>query len=447
MSRMGRNALRLPKMSMPETSGSRWFDLEPVDGHDRVAVILKMMGKAEAGGAGAHHQHAAPGRRARHGVRQVEGIPPGQQAVDLEPPGQGQNVFQRTGLDLRNVDRFLFLIDAGLHAIVADAMTRGGGERVVDHDDREGGKTVSAGLQQVHFADLLVERTSRQGDAMGRGAEGRALLLQQTLRAAVLALVVTEDAVVGVRHRLCEIHSLVGQRETFPGTQVHGRGGQHGDAVPDLGDHRHQAVGIRSLGQAEEGTLAIPQHSGTRTCGPCRESFRTGDLFPVARFVLEPVENGPREGKLVEVPADQGLDVTREGLAIDGIDVFFEPDACGAPAHEDKLALIDRIKVPARRALAVKFAGHPEEFADEFLHKGAKVDEELGVFLLGEVPGCCPGAHQPVEERHVVALQRLAEGVVEAHEPVTTVEVAKGKPVGEGKFVHLGPADRSTVTM
>src|SRR6185437_8863422 len=49
-------------------------------------------------------------------------VPARQQRIDLEAPGQRQHVFQRARLDLRNVDWVLLLIDAGLHAIVADAM-------------------------------------------------------------------------------------------------------------------------------------------------------------------------------------------------------------------------------------------------------------------------------------------------------------------------------------
>ena len=57
---------------------------------------------------------------------QVERVPARQQRIDLEAPGQRQHVLQRAGLDLRDVDRVLLLVDARLHAVVADAVAGGG---------------------------------------------------------------------------------------------------------------------------------------------------------------------------------------------------------------------------------------------------------------------------------------------------------------------------------
>ena len=54
---------------------------------------------------------------------QVERIPAREQAVDFESPRQLEHVLQRARLGLRNVDRLLLLVDARLHAVVADAVT------------------------------------------------------------------------------------------------------------------------------------------------------------------------------------------------------------------------------------------------------------------------------------------------------------------------------------
>src|SRR5207302_11086569 len=112
-----------------------------------------------------------------------------------ETPGQAEHVFEGAGLDLRDIDRLLPLIDAGLHAVVADAVAGRGADRVVDRDDRQRAEAVSARLDEVHLGDLLVERAAGEGHAEHAFAEA-AVLVVQTAAAAVLALVMAADAVI-----------------------------------------------------------------------------------------------------------------------------------------------------------------------------------------------------------------------------------------------------------
>ena len=98
----------------------------------------------------------------RIGPLDVERIPARQQPVDLDAPRHVEHVGQHAGLDLRDVDRFLLLIDAGLHAVVADAMTGARAHRVVDDDDRQRAERIAALAQRVHLGDLLVERAAGQ---------------------------------------------------------------------------------------------------------------------------------------------------------------------------------------------------------------------------------------------------------------------------------------------
>ena len=60
------------------------------------------------------------------GSGEIERIPPREQRVNLEPPRQRKNLLEGACLDLRNIDRLLLLINAGFHAVVANAMTRCG---------------------------------------------------------------------------------------------------------------------------------------------------------------------------------------------------------------------------------------------------------------------------------------------------------------------------------
>ena len=167
------------------------------------------MGEREAGGAEADDQHLVPTSGPRQRPSDVERVPAGQQRVDLEAPRQGQHVLQGAGLDLRDVDRILPLINAGFHAVIADAVSGRGADRVVNGDDGEGAEAVAARLDRIHFRNLHLERAAREGDAKEALLEG-AILLAQSLGAAVLALVVAPDTVIRVVERAGQVGAGIG---------------------------------------------------------------------------------------------------------------------------------------------------------------------------------------------------------------------------------------------
>ena len=136
--------------------GRQRLDLEAIDRRDEMAVVQQVMGEREARGPEADHKRLVAAVRPRQRPANVEWVPPGQQRIDLETPGEAEHVLQRAGLDLRDVDRLLALVDAGLHAVVADAVAGRRTYRVVDRDDGEGAEAVAARLHQVHFGDLLL---------------------------------------------------------------------------------------------------------------------------------------------------------------------------------------------------------------------------------------------------------------------------------------------------
>ncbi len=124
-----------------------------------------MMREAESGRPHPHHQHPVAACRPRQRLPQVERVPPREEAVDLEAPGQCQHVAQRARLDLRNVDRILLLVDAGLHAVVADPVPGGGDHRIVDADHRERAERVPRRLERLELGDLLVQRAAGERHA------------------------------------------------------------------------------------------------------------------------------------------------------------------------------------------------------------------------------------------------------------------------------------------
>ena len=132
------------------------LDLQSVDRDDGVAVVHQVMRQGEPGRTEADDQDLASAVGAGQGTADVQRIPARQKGIDLEAPGQLQHVLQDGGLGLWNIDRLLLLVDAGLHAVVADAVAGRRHHRVVDGDRREGAQHVAGGAQRVHFGDFLV---------------------------------------------------------------------------------------------------------------------------------------------------------------------------------------------------------------------------------------------------------------------------------------------------
>ena len=151
----------------PAQLGRQRLDLEPVDADDGMTIVHQEVGERKAGGAHACDEHGLSRTRGRVGPFEVERIPAREQAVDLVTPRQLEHVLQRARFRFRNVHRLLLLIDARLHAVVADAMSGRGAQGVIDRDDRERADRKALGLHFLEFGDALVE-----GAACERCTEG-----------------------------------------------------------------------------------------------------------------------------------------------------------------------------------------------------------------------------------------------------------------------------------
>ena len=182
---------------------------------------------------GDQHAAAAGALRATAGVRS-SGFQRVSRRVDLESPGQLQHVFQRARLRLRDVDRLLLLVDAGFHAVVADAVPGRRDHRVVDADHRQRADGDAFGLELLEFGNALFQRTAGERHAEtvflngGRAAVSRGLLLQ-SVRARIAFLLVAPDAIVGLIERTDEIGAGIGERESV--APAHMRKRVHRDAV------------------------------------------------------------------------------------------------------------------------------------------------------------------------------------------------------------------------
>ena len=287
-SRTGANGTRSPAIVMPDSAGVERLDLEPVDADDRVAVVDEVMRQREAGGPQADDQHALARPRQRHRPAQVERIPARQQRVDLEAPRQRQHVLQQPRFRLRDVDRILLLVDARLHAVVADAMAGGRHHRIVDADHRQRAERHAFGAQLVELGDPLLQRTAGERHVERRLLERHlavgGLLLGQSARARVLALLVAPDAVVRLVEAADEVGAGVGQREALaPAQRVIGRQLPRGDAVRVSGLDRHQLHEVELARRAEQHAAAMRGAAGRRVRRPRRVAGREVERLGMRR--------------------------------------------------------------------------------------------------------------------------------------------------------------------
>ena len=137
-----------------------------------------MVSKSNASGAEPDDQHLVAGVRLGHGAIEVQRIPARQQAVDLEAPWKVQNIFKRSCFNLRNVDRLLFLKDAGLHAVIADAVAGAGSHWIINDDNGQRAHRIAVLLDGVHLRDFLFEGAAVQSHSKGALLEFAAFFLQ-----------------------------------------------------------------------------------------------------------------------------------------------------------------------------------------------------------------------------------------------------------------------------
>ena len=238
-------------------------------------VVQQVVREREACRALPDHQHALPGDPKRQRPPQVERIPARQQRIDLESPGKREHVLQHPCLGLRDVDRLLLLEDAGLHAIVADAVSSRRDQRVVDANHRQRGERPAFGAEHVELRDPLLERAAGErhaeralesigiiadlgcGLAAARGGR-RGAPFDETVRAGVFALLVAPDAVMRLVESADEIRPRVGQAETVASPQSVRAGDlQHLDPVLPRGFDGNQLQRVELARRAKQHAAAV----------------------------------------------------------------------------------------------------------------------------------------------------------------------------------------------
>ena len=210
--------LRSARLGARQLLGQR-LDLQAVDRDDAEALVQEMVREGVAGRPEPDDEDvlAVVGERVR--TRRVERVPARQERPDLESPWHREDVRENARLRLRNVDGILRLEDAGLHAVVADAVPGAGDHRIVDADERESRERVPLAPEHVHLRDLLVQRAARERHAERIRAD-TAVLLPKALRARVLVALVAEDAVMRLAGDLARGLARIGEREAVARASV-----------------------------------------------------------------------------------------------------------------------------------------------------------------------------------------------------------------------------------
>jgi hypothetical protein len=377
------------------------LDLETVDGRNRMTVVQQVVGQREACRALSDDEHALAAGRQRHGPAQVERIPSRQQRIDLEAVRQGEHVLQHARFRLRNVDRILFLVDARLHAVVADPVTGGGRHRVVDADHRQRADRPAFGAQLVEFGDALLERAAgerhpedrllervcrRRG--IGGCAVGRSrALFEQPARARVLALFVAPDAVVRLIERTDEIGSAIGQRESVATPEsVRSCDLQRLDVVVDLDRFGgHELVQVELARRTKQHAAAVRGPACCRMRCPGRVALRDIDPLGIGGFVLQPLRDRPRKRELERLDAfsraDRSVDCGTQRGAVERRRDIGLVGIHRLALHELSLDGVERRQRVVLRLERLDVGDDAEQAGEKVLDVRRDVDQQRGFFL------------------------------------------------------------------
>ena len=364
-----------------------------------------------------------------YGRAKFRGVPPRQEAVDLEPEGQLQDVLEGPGLDLRDVDGLLLLVDAGLHAVVADPVAGRRAHRVVDGHDGQGGDGVAVALEGVHLGDLLFERAARQRHAERAELE-RPGLLAEPGRAAILVLVVALDAVPGLVERPRQVGAGVGEVEPLAMPAVLGMPQELRGAGDLARDVRDQVIDVDLLGDLEDDPVAVLLPPLRRQDRPRRVVGGELELRGVVGLGLHPLRDVRGVGHLREWGEEKHLQLVRQDRPIDRERFFGLPPVGLA---DDELAL-DRVQRGQLRMPGLQggeFLLDPEQLPDEVLDVRRQLDDQLRLLFRHQARRVASGRLEPGVEVRRAPEELVEEGGVQAEQAVPPVEVAEREAEGQ----------------
>ena len=350
-----------------------------------MAGIHQVMGETEAGRAKAHHQDLVAGGGKRQRTSHIQGVPACQQAVDFEAPGQGEHILEHPRFDLGNVDRVLLLVDASLHAVVADAMAGGGQHWVIDAGDCEGGNDEALVLRLMHLRDLLLQRAAGDGDAERVLGEGASLFVLQALGAGIAALVVAEDAVAALAQGACEIGALIGQCEAVAGERVVSSGYCSRCAGEIDRRLRDKRLVLNLAGGPEQHVVRVEPAAGGAQHRPGGVAAGEIEICLVSCLVLHPGEDGYGEAKRVERLLAKPLGKRAGKCFAVKARGFLGRERLGrAPLYEQPPAGIERRQPVVAVGRRLQLWLNPEQPGDEGVEVRCQGQQQFGLSRSGQ---------------------------------------------------------------
>ena len=319
-SRTGANGTRSPATVTPDSAGSSGSILRPSMPTTVWPSFSRWCASVNPAGPMPTTSTRFPVAGNGSGRRRLRGFHRVKQAVDLETPGQREHVLQDARLGLWHVDRIGLLVDAALHAVVADPVAGAGDQRIVDAHDRERPDRPAVGAELLELGDLLLERAAGQHDAERASAERNVLrravgglLLGQPARTRILALLVAPDAVMRFAERGRQVHSGIGQREALAAPQVIAGVFPRGDAVHMRRFERHEPQVVELARRAKQDSAVVRGAPLGRVRRPRGIARRRVERRGVRRLVLLPARDRVGERELRERFAHRRLDRAPQG--------------------------------------------------------------------------------------------------------------------------------------
>ena len=440
--------LPLPDGAAHPLAGQR-LHLQAVHGHHAEALVQQVVRQRVAGRAQAHHQHVLAVVRQRVRALHVERVPARQQAVDLHAPRQLEHVGEHARLDLRDVHRLLLLVDAPLHAVVADAVARARAHGVVDDHEGKGADGVAALAHRVHLGDLLVERAADQRDAQHVLRDG-ALLVANALRAGVPVALVAQHAVVHLAQHLGRGVARVGELEALAVPQR--AGGpldlllHVGARAPDL----HEIVVVEVLGEAEHHPALVAGVVHVRRAPALQRVDLNGErglvgLAPAGAEHLVAIEQAAAEARDGQLLCLEGRGFSlgrrpglksRPSMGRHKLVIFRGGGHVRAALKQGQRAAAHEVDLEAKQVVVgargrghgLDVGAHAEQPGDEAAHVRRHRHDEVrpadGAQRLGHL-----AMLRPLREQVGVGrLEVVLEPVVQVLQPRGVVKISKGEP-------------------
>ena len=219
------------------------FELQTVDSDNAKPFVCQIVGERISGRPQTDHQHIDTVVRKRIGPLPVERIESCEQTVDFESEWKFKYITDDPGFGLRDVDGFLLLKNASLHAVVADPVPRSRTHRIIEYDHGQRRDDSAPFSQDMHFGNTLFQRAARERDSERIFLPSTRLLVAKSVRARIFFSRMADDAIVDLTHVFFATHTRISQLESV--------------AMASMLDRSHDRLGQFCIGPLDLNQLLV----------------------------------------------------------------------------------------------------------------------------------------------------------------------------------------------